>query len=214
LDGLAFYEHRISEGRSLGVFLKSFDEVNEDGSGGYFKMSFLLGRKDVKFDDKPRLDELIHELTDTFAVRYEPEPSDKEINAYHQVLRDKGFTEEELVKRSPVLNRATRMASLKSPDWLVKTFRHHLEAGPWPLSDKAGEQTGGKRKRTAIGQVEAAGKVRKLHSGSHRSDFHRSDLLLVFTQTPCLTVPKRPVVSSRKWKTERRESAPSAHPSR
>jgi hypothetical protein len=173
---LHFTNHTISRRISLDYILGSFDdayEVEGGVNGGQYKRWLLLTRDiphEVKFDDRPQLDKLIEELTDTFAVRYDRPPSAEDISsseAYHQHLRDIGYTDEKIAKTSFVFHHARRMASLKSPDWLVKTFRHHLEAGPWPLSDKAVEQTGSsKRKGTGTGQVGVAGKVRKLHSGS------------------------------------------------
>lgn len=150
---LRLTNHTISGG-STSRFLRAFDEQYEDEEGvkgGDLKEGFLLGRsipRMVKFDRRPYLDKLIEELTETFAVRYEKPPSTEQINQL-QRLRNKGLTDEELGNDS-VLNYQKRMASLKSPDWLVDTFRRHLDADPWPLSDKARPQpigTGTSKKR-------------------------------------------------------------------
>jgi hypothetical protein len=150
---LRFTKHTISGGDS-NKFLRAFDEEYEvkDGvRGGDLKKGFLLGRdipSMVKFDRRPHLDALIDELTETFAVRYEKPPTTEQINQL-QRLRDKGFTDDDLGQHR-TFNYTRRMASLKSPDWLVDTFRRHLNASPWPSSDKAQGQpigTGSSKKR-------------------------------------------------------------------
>src|SRR6266436_5304999 len=147
-------KHKCLEGDSS-TFLRAFDEQYEtaDGvKGGDLKKGFLRGRdipRMVKFDRRPQLDKLIKELTEAFAVRYEEPPSTEQINQL-QRLRAKGLTDEELGNDSVVLNYEKRMAFLKSPDWLVHTFRRYLDADPWPLSDKAQRQsigTGSSKKR-------------------------------------------------------------------
>jgi hypothetical protein len=153
---LRFTKHIIT-GSSSSRFLRAFDEEyeNEDGvKGGDLKKGFLLGHdipRTIKFDHRLYLDKLIDELTETFAVRYEKPPSAEQISQL-QRLRDKGLTDDEL-GNSVVLNHAKRVASLKSPDWLVDTFRHHLNAGSWPPSDKARGQT--------IGTVSSKKRVRE-----------------------------------------------------
>src|SRR5882762_2525073 len=141
---LRFTNHTIS-GSGTSRFLRAFDEEYEDEEGvrgGDLKKGFLLDRdipRVVKFDHQPHLDALIKELTQTLAVRYEEPPSAEQINQLRR-LRDKGLTDEELGNDS-VLNYEKRMAFLKSPDWLVHTFRRYLDADPWPLSDKAQGQS-------------------------------------------------------------------------
>ena len=151
---LRFTKHTISGGGS-NRFLRAFDEEYEDEDGvkgGDLKKGFLLGRdipRMVKFDRRPQLDALIRELTEAFAVRYEEPPSAEQISQL-QRLRDKGLTDDDLGNDSVVLNYTKRVASLKSPDWLVDTFRRHLNAGSWPPSDKAQGQpigSGSGRKR-------------------------------------------------------------------
>ena len=74
---LCFTKHtiKIKKG-SLKYLLQPFNEAYEDGdafAGGSFKRAFLLQREienSVKFDDRPRLDALIADLTDVFAARY------------------------------------------------------------------------------------------------------------------------------------------------
>lgn len=118
-------------------FLRAFDEEYEtaDGvKGGDLKKGFLLGRdipRTVKFDRRTQLDTLIRELTKAFTARYE-EPTSAEQISELQRLRDKGFIDDDQGNDSVVLK-----ASLKSPDWLVDTFRRHLNAGSWLSSDKA-----------------------------------------------------------------------------
>jgi hypothetical protein len=150
---LRFTDHTISGG-GTSRFLRAFDEQYQDKDGvrgGDLKKCFLLGRdipRVIKFDRRPHLDALVRELTDVFAARYEEPPSAEQISQL-QRLRDKGLTDDEL-GNDVVLNYEKRMASLKSPSWLVYTSRHHLDSEPWPLSDKAQGQlivTGSSKKR-------------------------------------------------------------------
>jgi hypothetical protein len=120
--------------------------------GGDLKRGFLATREIphvVKFDHRPQLDALIEELTKMFTICYEKLLSAEQIN-HLQCLRDKGLTDEELGNDSVVLNYEKRMTFLKSPDWLVHTFRRFLDVDPWPLSDKAQRQaigTGSSKKQ-------------------------------------------------------------------
>jgi hypothetical protein len=150
---LRFSKHTCSEGDSS-TFLRAFDEEYEtaDGvKGGDLKKGFLLARdipRMVKFDRRPHLDALIRELTEVFAARYEEPPSPEEITQL-QSLKDRGLTDHDL-RNDSILKYTKRVACLRSPDWLVDTFRRHLNAGPWPPSDKAKGQpigTGSSKKR-------------------------------------------------------------------
>ncbi|KAF8230713.1 hypothetical protein L208DRAFT_1400114, partial [Tricholoma matsutake] len=50
----------------------------------------------------------------------------------------------------PALSYQKRLDDLAAPSWLVDTFRRHLNADPWPLSDEARGQpinTGSSKKR-------------------------------------------------------------------
>ena len=150
---LRFTDHTISGG-GTSRFFRAFDEQYQDKDGvrgGDLKKGFLLGRdipRVIKFDPRPHLDALVRELTEVFAARYEEPPSAEQISQL-QRLRDKGLTDDEL-GNDVVLNYEKRMASLKSPSWLVDTSRHHLDSEPWPLSDKAQGQlivTGSSKKR-------------------------------------------------------------------
>ena len=147
---LRFSKHTCSEGDST-TFLRTFDDKYKtaDGvKGGDLKRGSLIGHdipRMVKFDRRPHLDALIGELTEVFAVRYEKPPSPKQISQL-QRLRDKGITDDDLGNHV-VLNYRRRVASLESPDWLVDTFRRHLNAGSWPPSDKAQGRSIGSNKR-------------------------------------------------------------------
>jgi hypothetical protein len=139
---LCFTKHTIKKG-SLKSLLSPFNESYEDGdivAGGRLKMLSLIQKdieKSVEFDDRPHLDKLIAELTKMFAVRYEPLPSASDM--------------EPMVFESIMKNRNTRMETLKRRDWLVETFRRHLNPDSWPTSDIAVKQPtddGRKRRRT------------------------------------------------------------------
>ena len=150
---LRFTKHTISGGGS-NRFLRAFDEEYEDEDsvkGGDLKKGFLLGRdipRMVKFDRRPHLDELIDELTETFAVRYEKPPSAKDL----QALEDARVANipESVMTNLPAFSYRKRLDDLAAPSWLVDTFRCHLAADPWPLSDEARGQpigTGSSKKR-------------------------------------------------------------------
>ena len=150
---LRLTNHTISGG-STSRFLRAFDEQYEDEEGvkgGDLKEGFLLGRsipRMVKFDRRPYLDKLIEELTETFAVRYEKPPTAEEISGLEEA-QAANFPAS-IMAGLTAFKYQKRMASLKSPDWLVDTFRRHLDADPWPLSDKARPQpigTGTSKKR-------------------------------------------------------------------
>jgi hypothetical protein len=133
---LCFTNHTIINGE-LRELLWHFDEVYEDDGvkGGSLKIGFLLSGKisqRVKFDGRPHLDELIANLTRMFAVRYEwlPSASDMEPMLFEGIINF----------------RNTRMETLKKRDWLVETFRRHLDSGSWPTSDSAVKQSTDGRK--------------------------------------------------------------------
>lgn len=137
---LHFSKHTCSEGDSS-IFLRAFDEAYDtaDGvQGGNLKKGFLLGRdmpRTVKFDHRPQLDALIEELTKTFAVRYEEPPSDVHVQGLKRAQA--ANVDPSILRLLPAFDYQERMAALQSPDWLVDTFRRHLDRDSWPLSDKA-----------------------------------------------------------------------------
>ena len=149
---LRYTNHTISQGDLKGL-LRPFDEAYEENDsvkGGKLKKGSLLERdipERVKFDGRPHLDELIAELTETFAVRYEKKPSEKRIREFER-SRDSGAS----VVNDIVFIHRERMDSLKRPGWLVETFKRHLDPGSWPTSDSAVEQSIDPRKRRRTGQ--------------------------------------------------------------
>jgi hypothetical protein len=139
---LRFTNHTISGG-CTSRFLRAFDkEYKDEGvKGGDLKKGFLLGRDIphvVKFDRRPRLNKLIEELTEAFAVHYEKPPSTKDL----QALEDARVSNvpESVISNLPALSYQKHLNDLATPSWLVDTFRRHLDADPWPLSDKAQRQ--------------------------------------------------------------------------
>ena len=120
--------------------LMPFDEAFKVGDGvrgGIHKQVSLTDNKiprHVKFNDRPHLDALIEELTETFAFRYKKLTKD-DFKKFDE-LEATGLHSEELLAAHPVFNYRDRMSSLQSRGWLVKTFRHHLAGDPWPTSDK------------------------------------------------------------------------------
>ena len=156
---LRYTSHSISNG-CLEHFLMDFDETYEAKGGvhgGMLKSGSLLSRKipeQVKFDHRPHLDNLIAELTETFAVRCERKPSEKEFEIFEE-LEKKGksgknpseedseelkLPHKEILAYYRVSEYRERTRSLKKRGWLVETFKRHLDAGPWPTSDRAEKQ--------------------------------------------------------------------------
>ena len=149
---LRFTDHTISGG-GTSRFLRAFDEEYEDEDGvkgGDLKEGFLLGRsipRVVQFDCRPHLDALIRELTEAFAARYEP-PSDDYIRGLERARADN--VDPSIMRLLPAFDYQKRLGDLTAPSWLVDTFRRHLDAEPWPQSDKAQRQaigTGSSKKR-------------------------------------------------------------------
>ena len=81
------FTNQTIPGGGTSRFLRAFDGEYEDEEGvkgGDLKKGFLLGRdipRMVKFDCPPRLDKVIEELTEAFAVRYEKPLSTKDLQA-------------------------------------------------------------------------------------------------------------------------------------
>ena len=156
---LRYTSHSISKGCLKG-FLKDFDETYEvtgGVNGGMYKESSLLRRaipKQVKFDRRPHLDNLIDELTKTFAIRYETKPSKEEFERFEEWEKKGKFgknpSEEDSEELKLLFKKVLadlrvsiyreRTGSLKKRGWLVETFKRHLDAGSWPTSDKAKKQ--------------------------------------------------------------------------
>ena len=110
----------------------------EDADAGYIKKAILLCRlvpREVKFDHRPQLDALIEELTETFAVRYEKFPSAIDFQAILDAQTAK--IPESIIAQLPAFSYLKRLGDVGTPSWLVDTFRRHLNAGPWPVSDNA-----------------------------------------------------------------------------
>jgi len=168
---LRFTKHTCSEGDSS-TFLRAFDEEYEtaDGiKGGDLKKGFLLGHdipRVVKFDRRPHLDKLIEELTEGFSVRYEKPLSTKVL----QALEDARVSNvpESVISNLPALSYRKRLDDLATPSWLVDTFRRHLNADPWPLSDKAQGQPIGIRSGKKRAREQAKLEPRIPHAKSQR----------------------------------------------
>jgi hypothetical protein len=137
---LRFTKHTCSEGDSS-MFLRAFDEEYEDQEGvkgGDLKRGFLTTReipRVVKFDRRPHLDKLIDELTETFAVRYEKPPSGDDFKTLKDMQTNN--VPSSYLHSNAAFKYQKRLDDLVAPNWLVGTFRRHLDADPWPPSDKA-----------------------------------------------------------------------------
>ena len=142
----------------LKKLLRPFDEAYEARNGiegGELKIGYLLHRKipkQVKFEGRPHLDELIAVLTKTFAVRYEETPSKERFERLEKMEKAGLYSSDDLAENT-VFQYRNRMSSLKGRNWLVEAFRSHLDAGSWPTSDTANKQLidGHRGKRRKIG---------------------------------------------------------------
>ena len=140
---LRFTNHTIS-GSGTSRFLRAFDEEYEDEEGvrgGDLKKGFLLGRdipRAVKFDHRPQLDVLIRELTETFAARYEEPPSDEDFETLKDMQSNNAPPS--YLYSNAAFKYQKRLDDLVAPNWLVDTFRRHLDIDCWPPRDKAQAQ--------------------------------------------------------------------------
>jgi hypothetical protein len=173
---LRFTKHTISGGGS-NRFLRAFDEEYEDEDvvkGGDLKKGFLLGRdipRTVKFDRRPQLDALIRELTEAFAARYEEPPPHGDFEALKDMQSNNAPPS--YLHSNAAFKYQKHLDDLATPSWLVDTFRRHLNADPWPPSDKPQGQpigTGsGKKRAREQGKLELRippTKSQKLSNGS------------------------------------------------
>ena len=92
----------------------------------------------AKLDHQPQLVALLKELTETIAVRYEDPPTALQLEVVKRM--ESSDVDRPFIPGTIPFIYDQRMASLKSPDWLVDTFRRYLDADPWPRSDKAQAQ--------------------------------------------------------------------------
>src|SRR5882757_2318123 len=119
---LRFTKHTISGGGSSRL-LRAFDEEYEDEDGvkgGDLKKGFLLGRdipRVVKFDSRPRLDALIEELTEAFAVLYEKPPSAEEVKALEEA--QSANLPPSIMAGLTTFKYQKHLNDLATPSWLV-----------------------------------------------------------------------------------------------
>ena len=135
-------------------YVRPYDRVNE---GFKFLLSHTIPCL-VEFDHRPQLPALLKELTKTIAVRYENPPTALQLEVVKRM--ESSDVDRPFIPGTIPFIYEKRMASLKSPDWLVDTFHRYLDADPWPRSDKAqaqpdvGKQTVGGARR--VGAVASA----------------------------------------------------------
>ena len=153
---LRFTDHTISGG-GTNRFLRAFDEAyrdEEDVKGGDLKRGFLATHeipRVVNFDGCPRLNAIIRELTEAFAARYEEPPSAEDLQALEEALA--ANLPSAILAGLTAFKYQQHLDNLAAPSWLVDTFRRHLDADPWPPSDKARGQligTGSDKKRARV----------------------------------------------------------------
>jgi hypothetical protein len=150
---LRFTEHTCSDGDST-TFLRAFDEEYETArgvKGGDLKRGFLATReipRVVKFNRRPHLDNLVRELTETFAVRYEEPPTANQFDVLNQMQSSN--VPSSFLEENTAFKYQKRLNDLVAPSWLVDTFRRHLNMDCWPPLDGARGQpigTGSSKKR-------------------------------------------------------------------
>jgi hypothetical protein len=159
-----------------------FDEAfsTEQGTnGGRLKAYSLTTRQipqSVTFSDRPALDQLVKELTYTFAVRYEELPTAESFEAL-AIARNSPSVPESVLLDMVAFKYEVRTNRLASSTWLVNTVRRYLAPREiWPPADKAvpqaveGEYVSG-RKRTSDkagieSNVPSLGKFLKRDDGS------------------------------------------------
>src|ERR1700691_2329836 len=128
---LRFTKHTCSEGDSS-MFLRAFDEEYEDEEGvkgGDLKRGFLATReipRVVKFDRRPRLDALIEELTEAFAVCYEKPPSADQLQALERAQA--ANIDPSIMSGLTAFNYQQRLDDLVARNWLVDGFQRYLDA--------------------------------------------------------------------------------------
>ncbi|KAF9520319.1 hypothetical protein BS47DRAFT_1335924 [Hydnum rufescens UP504] len=160
---LRYSRHNLSASE-LSDLLLIFDEsrwLDETVRGGKGKRDFLVSdipSNTVQFVDRPVLNPLIRHLSETFAVRYQLEPSAEDIEAYNEVLpliethRSPG---NRLLETLVVHRRKKAMSALSKSRWLVDALREATSKDGWPSEDRAvaqtigggGQGSGQKRKR-------------------------------------------------------------------
>jgi hypothetical protein len=123
------------------------DGQPRNDSGTYTgKTEFLRGQSfldSVKFPGRPRFDALLAQLATLFAVRYEPEPSVKDLDAAKKLEGQLDAIPEllEAYNELPVVKYRRRHAGLKTHDLTIEYFEKALECrGDWPSDDRAEKQ--------------------------------------------------------------------------
>jgi hypothetical protein len=140
---LRFTPHGLSSKTLTDLLVSMFDHsYEEDGfsRGGTTKRNYLIGAQIVKSDfQHPILPSLLEEITSTCAVRYEKRPSDKELEAYHELqAQHSDLLQNPLVLNSAAAMYERKMAALESSDWMIKTLNEALaDVSAWPSEDRA-----------------------------------------------------------------------------
>lgn len=109
------------------------------------KPDFLMGRqflRDVKFVDRPCLDNLLDQLTKLFAVRYHCQPEEdarKAENAWGQLLKENPGLQS-IYDALPIVQYDRRIKILKDHEETINYFEEALkDRSLWPPNDGADE---------------------------------------------------------------------------
>jgi hypothetical protein len=131
--------------------MRGYDEAYVDGRGvargGVVKQAFFtsdaLSR--LEFSGRPGLDALVEDLAASLKVRYEEEPTPRDIEclkrqeafiAKYPDIQDRDvliFVRDGL----PAYTYPIRLGRLTARNWVVDTIRKHLETADWPHDEAA-----------------------------------------------------------------------------
>ncbi|KAK0196367.1 hypothetical protein F5146DRAFT_1152091 [Armillaria mellea] len=132
------YTHNSCEPVALDHDLKFWFQDYVIGSrgdtGGAGKHSVLsLPQRVLPSFSVPGLNNLLQELADVFAVRYQPEPSPGD-DAVHEFV--KASPQPQMAEYSTKGQYLAKMEKLNSPTWLIKTLRKHAKTMTVPRKGK------------------------------------------------------------------------------
>jgi len=141
---LRYTPHALDSKTLTHLLITMFDESYEDdrgiSHGGETKASYLLSDRVVRKAgfNHPILPSLLESLTETFAVRYEKQPSEVDIQRFEVVSRKHGDDPElqEMLSTQPAGVYLSKMKSLENSDWMLDTLSNALlKKSFWPVND-------------------------------------------------------------------------------
>jgi|ERR1700678_796235 hypothetical protein len=115
-------------------------------TGGFNKADFLKARtflQNVHFPNREALHNLISQLAELFAVRYEEKPSEVEEKVANTLKDDPALAE--AYKRTVYFSYWARMTALENHQHTIKLFEEALKSTSWLVNDFAVKQEFGTR---------------------------------------------------------------------